>query len=145
MHEVSVLNITLDHCSSPVTQVSSATSYLDPLKAGAIGCASKTVNSKDQMALLDQSKTVIESMQNLILAAKEAGGNRKVGEILFNCYYILVFPVEIGRARFSAYAYTAHIKEMPTWRKHDAGNVTISRFIIIFNISWVVSLIIYNT
>jgi len=30
------------------------------------------------MALLDQTKTVIESMQNLMVAAKEAGGNRKV-------------------------------------------------------------------
>ena len=31
------------------------------------------------MALLDQTKTVVESMQNLMVAAKEAGGNRKVG------------------------------------------------------------------
>jgi len=30
------------------------------------------------MALIDQTKTVIESMQNLMVAAKEAGGNRKV-------------------------------------------------------------------
>jgi len=30
------------------------------------------------MALLDQSKTVVESMQNLLIAAKDAGGNRKV-------------------------------------------------------------------
>jgi len=61
-------------------QVASASSYLEPLKAGAIGCASKTVSSKLQMALLDQTKTVVESMQNLMVAAKEAGGNRKVRE-----------------------------------------------------------------
>jgi len=59
-------------------QVSSASSYLEPLKSGAVGCASKTMSSKLQMALLDQTKTVVESMQNLMVAAKEAGGNRKV-------------------------------------------------------------------
>jgi len=58
--------------------VASASGYLEPLKTGAVGCASKTVSSKLQMALLDQTKTVIESMQNLMVAAKEAGGNRKV-------------------------------------------------------------------
>jgi len=36
------------------------------------------MSSKLQMALLDQTKTVVESMQNLMVAAKEAGGNRKV-------------------------------------------------------------------
>jgi len=30
------------------------------------------------MALLDQTRTVVESMQNLMVAAKEAGGNRRV-------------------------------------------------------------------
>jgi talin len=57
--------------------VSSACSYLEPLKDSAIGCAARTMNSKLQMALLDQTKTVIESMQNLVVAAKESGGNRK--------------------------------------------------------------------
>lgn len=52
---------------------------------GAIGCASKTLNSKLQMLLLEQSKTVIESMQNLILSAKEAGGNRKVSFSFESC------------------------------------------------------------
>ena len=60
--------------------MASASSYLEPLKSGAVGCASKTVSSKLQMALLDQTKTVIESMQNLMVAAKEAGGNRKVDD-----------------------------------------------------------------
>ena len=65
------------------SQVLSASSYLDPLKTGAVGCASRTLNSKLQMALLDQSKTVVESMQNLLIAAKEAGGNSKVGCTIF--------------------------------------------------------------
>ena len=63
-------------------QVSSAASYLEPLKSGAIGCASKTLNSKLQMALLDQTKTVIESMQNLMMAAKESGGNSRVSSAM---------------------------------------------------------------
>ena len=60
--------------------MASASSYLEPLKSGAVGCASKTVSSRLQMALLDQTKTVVESMQNLMVAAKESGGNRKVGD-----------------------------------------------------------------
>lgn len=64
--------------STDLSQVTSATSYLEPLKSGAVACASRTHNSKLQMALLDQSKTVVESMQNLLIAAKEAGGNSKV-------------------------------------------------------------------
>ena len=34
------------------------------------------------MELLDQTKTVIESMQNMMVAAKEAGGNRRVGYLV---------------------------------------------------------------
>jgi len=51
---------------------------MEPLTCATVGWASRTVNSKLQMALLDQSKTVVESMQNLLIAAKDAGGNRKV-------------------------------------------------------------------
>lgn len=54
------------------------TSFFDPLVQSAIGSASKTVNSKQQMALLDQTKTVAECALQLIYAAKEAGGNPKV-------------------------------------------------------------------
>jgi len=59
-------------------QVLAATGYMEPLTCATVGWASRTVNSKLQMALLDQSKTVVESMQNLLIAAKDAGGNRKV-------------------------------------------------------------------
>jgi len=51
---------------------------MEPLTCATVGWASRTVNSKLQMTLMDQSKTVIESMQNLLVAAKDAGGNRKV-------------------------------------------------------------------
>jgi len=57
--------------------ITSAATYLEPLRTGAIGCAAKTLNSRIQMALLDQSKTVIESMQNLFVSAKESGGNSR--------------------------------------------------------------------
>ncbi|XP_064596457.1 talin-1-like [Liolophura sinensis] len=52
-------------------------SYFEPLTTGAIGTASKTVNSKQQMSILDQTKTVAESALQLIYAAKEGGGNPK--------------------------------------------------------------------
>lgn len=63
------------------------TSFFDPLVQSAIGSASKTVNSKQQMALLDQTKTVAECALQLIYAAKEAGGNPKVSllRIIFIC------------------------------------------------------------
>ncbi|XP_054725014.1 talin-1-like isoform X2 [Uloborus diversus] len=57
-----------------VTQMSS---FFDPLVQNAIGSASKTFNSKRQMALLDQTKTVAECALQLIYASKEAGGNPK--------------------------------------------------------------------
>jgi len=57
---------------------------MEPLTCATVGWASRTVNSKLQMALLDQSKTVIESMQNLLVAAKDAGGNRKVTNCLLH-------------------------------------------------------------
>jgi len=58
--------------------VSSLASYFNPLTQGAIGCASKTVSSKQQMALLDQTKTVAECALQLLYAAKEGSGNAKV-------------------------------------------------------------------
>ena len=50
---------------------------MDPLAVGAIGAASKTLNSKQQMAILDQTKSVAESALQLTYAAKEGGGNPK--------------------------------------------------------------------
>jgi talin len=58
--------------------VLTAAGYMEPLTTAAIGCASRTVNSKLQMNLLDQSKTVIESMQSLMMAVKSAAGNKKM-------------------------------------------------------------------
>lgn len=52
--------------------------YCDPLTSGAIGAASNMVHSKQQMLLLDQTKTVIECAQQLLYATKECGGNPKV-------------------------------------------------------------------
>jgi len=68
-------------------QVLAATGYMEPMTCATVGWASRTVNSKLQMTLLDQSKTVIESMQNLLIAAKDAGGSRKV----ISCELLSVF------------------------------------------------------
>ena len=59
-------------------QVLTLASYLEPLSNAAVGCASKTLNSKRQMSLLDQSKTVTESALQFIYASKESAGNSKV-------------------------------------------------------------------
>ncbi|XP_042904301.1 talin-2 isoform X1 [Parasteatoda tepidariorum] len=61
--------------------VTQMTSFFDPLVHSAIGSASKTINSKQQMALLDQTKTVAECALQLIYASKEAGGNPKASHI----------------------------------------------------------------
>lgn len=50
---------------------------MDPLAAGAIGAASKNLNSKQQMDIIDQTKSVAESALQLTFAAKEGGGNPK--------------------------------------------------------------------
>ncbi|XP_024872022.1 talin-1 isoform X2 [Temnothorax curvispinosus] len=51
--------------------------YSEPLVSGAIGAASNMVHSKQQMILLDQTKTVAESALQLIYVTKESGGNPK--------------------------------------------------------------------
>ncbi|XP_013386332.1 talin-1 isoform X1 [Lingula anatina] len=57
--------------------VTNMASYLDPLADAAVGTASKIMNSKRQMAVLDQTKTVAESALQLIYVAKEGAGNPK--------------------------------------------------------------------
>ncbi|KAK8772242.1 hypothetical protein V5799_024516 [Amblyomma americanum] len=57
--------------------VSQAVGYLGPLVQNAIAGASHTLHSKQQMALLDQTKTVAEGMLQLVYAAKQAAGNPK--------------------------------------------------------------------
>merc|ERR1719225_2455513 len=56
-------------------------SYFDPLVNNAIGCASNMVSSKQQVLLLDQTKTVAECAQQLLYAAKESGGNPKATHV----------------------------------------------------------------
>ncbi|XP_076679087.1 talin_middle and talin-RS domain-containing protein rhea isoform X2 [Andrena cerasifolii] len=51
--------------------------YCEPLVSGAIGAASNMVHSKQQMMLLDQTKTVAESAVQLVCVTKESGGNPK--------------------------------------------------------------------
>ena len=64
---------------SLMLQISMVANYFEPLADGAIGGASKTLNSKRQMAILDQSKTVAECALQLVYASKEGGGNPKAG------------------------------------------------------------------
>ena len=61
--------------------VSALISYFDPLVNNAIGCSSNMVSSKQQILLLDQTKTVAECAQQLLYAAKESGGNPKAQHI----------------------------------------------------------------
>ncbi|KOX74764.1 Talin-1 [Melipona quadrifasciata] len=51
--------------------------YCEPLVCGAIGAASNMVHSKQQIVLLDQTKTVTESALQLVCVTKESGGNPK--------------------------------------------------------------------
>lgn len=60
--------------------ISTVTSYFDPLSEAAIGTASRTMNSKQQMTILDLTKTVAESALQFMYAAKEGGGNPKAGQ-----------------------------------------------------------------
>ncbi|XP_059140472.1 talin-2-like isoform X4 [Physella acuta] len=57
--------------------ISTVSSYFEPLTRSAIGTASKTVNSKQQMNILDLTKTVAESALQFMYACKEGGGNPK--------------------------------------------------------------------
>jgi talin len=56
--------------------------YFEPLVAGAVGAASNMVHSKQQMVLLDQTKTVAECALQLVYATKEGGGNPKVSYLV---------------------------------------------------------------
>ncbi|XP_056662049.1 talin-1 isoform X2 [Monodelphis domestica] len=58
-------------------KVSQMAQYFEPLTLAAVGAASKTLSHPQQMALLDQTKTLAESALQLLYTAKEAGGNPK--------------------------------------------------------------------
>lgn len=60
------------------SQVAQMASYFEPLIMAAIGTASKILSSQQQMAVLDQTKTLTESALQMLYTAKEAGGNPKV-------------------------------------------------------------------
>lgn len=49
--------------------------YIVPLTTAAIGACSHVVHSSQQMILIDQTKSVVESARELVQVAKEAGGN----------------------------------------------------------------------
>ena len=64
--------------------INALVSYFTTLVDNAIGCASNMVSSKQQVLLLDQSKTVAECAQQLLYASKESGGNPKVNILFLN-------------------------------------------------------------
>ena len=55
--------------------------YFEPMVTAATGSASHLLNSKQQMMMLDQSRTVTECAIQLVYAAKEAGGNPKATHV----------------------------------------------------------------
>jgi len=61
--------------------VAGMVSFFDPLVNNAIGFASNMVSSKQQILVLDQTKTVAECAQQLLYAAKESGGNPKATHV----------------------------------------------------------------
>uniref|UniRef100_A0A5S6Q7X7 FERM domain-containing protein n=1 Tax=Trichuris muris TaxID=70415 RepID=A0A5S6Q7X7_TRIMR len=54
--------------------------FFEPLTTACIGAASLSMNSRRQMALLDQCKTVIECQLQLLYAMKDSAGNPKAEE-----------------------------------------------------------------
>uniref|UniRef100_A0A673A8Z6 Talin-1 n=1 Tax=Sphaeramia orbicularis TaxID=375764 RepID=A0A673A8Z6_9TELE len=65
-------------------KVSQMASYFEPLIMAAIGTASKILSSQQQMAVLDQTKTLTESALQMLYTAKEAGGNPKAAHMQEN-------------------------------------------------------------
>ena len=61
--------------------VTSLISYFDPMVTNAVGTASNMVSSKQQVLILDQTKTVAECAQQLLYAAKESGGNPRATHV----------------------------------------------------------------
>jgi talin len=59
--------------------------YFEPLVINVIGCASKLQNSQQQMIFLEQTKTVLESSSQLLVASKENAGNSKN----LNCHHAI--------------------------------------------------------
>jgi hypothetical protein len=74
-------------------QVNQMVLYFEPLVAGAVGAASNMVHSKQQMVLLDQTKTVAECALQLVYATKEGGGNPKVSYLVADVFASVVINV----------------------------------------------------
>eukprot|EP00117_Sycon_ciliatum_P044924 scpid3709/ scgid32340/ Talin-1 len=55
--------------------VSLISSYCDPLVSGLVGAASRTKDSTRQMLILNQAKTLVECLLELLTVGKKAGGN----------------------------------------------------------------------
>lgn len=53
-------------------------SYVEPLVQASIGAASNITESRTQAEILDRTKTVLEGLAQLLLAAKDCGGNPRV-------------------------------------------------------------------
>lgn len=58
-------------------QVSSLATVIDSLVGNIVGTASNIIETKEQVNLLERTRTVLESCVQLICAAKESGGNAK--------------------------------------------------------------------
>ncbi|XP_030620557.1 talin-2a [Chanos chanos] len=58
-------------------KVTQLASYFEPLVTASVGMASKLLDHQQQMAFLDQTKTLAESALQMLYAAKEGGGNPK--------------------------------------------------------------------
>lgn len=58
-------------------QVSSLASIIDSLIGNIVGTASNIIETKEQVNLLERTRTVLESCVQFIMAAKESGGNSK--------------------------------------------------------------------
>lgn len=74
-------------------QVNQMVLYFEPLVAGAVGAASNMVHSKQQMVLLDQTKTVAECALQLVYATKEGGGNPKVSYFIADSFASVVINI----------------------------------------------------
>ena len=68
----------------------SACSQFNPLIHGIVGAASRTKDHNRQMALLNQAKTLAESMLEMLYAAKRSGGNPEVLLVAMSymCMYV---------------------------------------------------------
>merc|ERR1719471_1069573 len=97
--------------------ITSLVSYFDPLVSNSVGTASNMVSSKQQVLILDQTKTVAECAQQLLYAAKESGGNPRATHVH-------------GDIDESADAMTASLQEMQATLEKLAPNMGVVSSIV---------------